>query len=411
MAGNGTAHPFVLGIRTFLAYLASAFGLVTIVRSESDLENQDDDYIYGDARLYYIVDKVITSKEFIGDNSRILGCNSAINNLWTYTGTGVAFQNLGTSKMRLTEMSIDASSGTMLKINGDNTSNINQRLNLNNVVGFCDRFIEFDGAGALVLDTCNINCVGTNLYPINVNATGIIVFNIDGLYIGGTPAGGAQINFNSSTANEWEINNMIYDGDAAGYAISGLPNCGNVTTGGRIAVTNCNFNDSNNPLNGIQTTDVCSFFEACAGLDPSQISAVAFLTSTYRITVAAAGIYYKVMLDSSRLGGKFELSGGGLKYIGDVPVFLNGSMGASADKVGGGRDNVSFKLGVYDDSTATTVFYNDTESEFNDGNTNTLSMPVGTIRVERDDILFVYGANLSDSIDIDFIKCNLSVHS
>lgn len=267
------------------------FTNIVIIQKESDFPVQDGTTITGESGyLYYIVKPITTAKQFIGDDCRILGIGTQTV-LWTYTGTGSALQNSATGRLTVDSLNISATNGTAFTVNGDNTGNANQRINISSSVVLADKIMTISGAGAVVIDEVNWVLSGSVLDAITVSATNMLVFNMSRAFVGGISSGGSVVNFGTATSREYEISDLIYDGDSAGHVFKGLSGGGNVVIGSKFVCEGGNFTGSTTPLVGLSPSDIRIIFRDNAGLADSFFSVDTRLSSPTTVNITSANSF------------------------------------------------------------------------------------------------------------------------
>lgn len=229
------------------------------INKESDFPVQDATTITLQDNFAYVIGaSFTTTKRFICGNSTIRAGNST-NVMLTYTGTDPMF-TVTNNKFRIERIQLDCPNAYVVRINGTNTGNVNERVNIvSSVIDNCVGFIDFNQAGASVVFECQVqNVTGTEAFK--VVGSNIVILSVDKLFVGGLVNGAKGVDFTTSTTNEIEFENTSIFGNAGATALSGLTNNGNLTSTGFATVNNCNFESFTTPLSGISANDSKWFF-------------------------------------------------------------------------------------------------------------------------------------------------------
>ena len=270
----------------------SATGVATpsnlrFISSEADFDNQTAFTITLTPGLFYQIGASFsTTKNIIGTGAVLEGLSAATT--LTYTGTGNMFSTIN-GTFRISSIFLDCPSGTVFKATGDDTGNINHRINATSILVLnCKKLLEANGAGGFVYDVVQVaNMTGTVAVSF-VSTVAAAIWDFKRIAILGMTAGSVGFDLGTSVTRDLEMSNIIMFGDAIATAISGLANSGNISSGNLASVSNCNFSDFTNQLSGITTNDIRWNFSSNASLAPTRPDALASIISNATVTTIIA---------------------------------------------------------------------------------------------------------------------------
>ena len=368
-----------------------------VINQESDFPDQDTTTItLATGTAYKIGSPFVTTKTIIGNNSTVFSSSAGGVPLITYTGTGSMFK-VDNTILRVTGMTVDCPNGTAFEINGDNTGNPNQRMNIANLaVVNCEKFIDFNGAGAVVLGVVQMGNLNGSI-GAEFNATNALVISLDRVACFGLNAGAVMWDFGTMTALEIEMSDVIVAGDAAAIAMSGAANSANILSGGNGTVTGCNFATSTTPLSGIDEQDIrWNFTDNSQNVENSNNSSDTFLMSPETVTINTIGVFEPIngVNWSSTVQNRFTTATSGVTtYIGERPIKIKTSGSVTMEKVGGGSDQIEARIAL----NGTTLLQSSAITE----NSAPTSVPLESIfDVVNGDEISVEVANNTSTADV-----------
>lgn len=318
------------------------------IASEADFDNQTATTITLTPGIFYQIGASFsTSKNIIGTGAVLEGLSAATT--LTYTGTGSMFTAVN-GVFRISSIFIDCPNGTAFTCIGDDTGNINHRINATSMVILnCNKILDSIGAGGFVFDIIQAtNMPGSVGFSFSSTVPAAI-WSFNRIAILGMTAGAIGFDFGSSVSSEIEISDTIMFGDSTATAISGLPNSGNISSGNLATVTGCNFSSFAIPLSGISSDDARWEFTSNAGVTDSLSDALlgfnANTTETVITTINTPVITNAVwVLEDIR---RFSATTGGrATYISEQTKHFPVDIAVGVISVGGGSTDITVYLAL-----------------------------------------------------------------
>jgi hypothetical protein len=325
------------------------------IASEADFDNQTATTITLTPGIFYQIGASFSSsKNVIGDGATVQGLNSAA--IWTYTGTGSMFTTA--SSMRVKSIFLDCPNATVFTMNGTDTGNIAERINVyETVVINCTGILASNGAGAQIFDLFQVsNMTGATGFSL-LSTTPSIILSFQRVSILGMSAGSIGFDLGSSVTQEIELSNVIMFGDPSATAISGLPNSGNITSGNLGSVNNCNFSSFTTQLSGVSVNDVRWNFLGNASLSDSISDGLIHTeANALETTISTIGVAVKanaVFLDDDI--SRFTSDGAGrLTYVGESSARLPIDITATVKAASGGDKQIGLCVSLNGSPITTT---------------------------------------------------------
>ena len=317
----------------------------------------------------------------------------------TYLGTD-DFIEVTTDAVELRALSVYIPNAKLL--GGISGAEITETVIMNNVNCFeCASIGEFSDPPAVIADTCaffNLTDSG-----ISFSST-ITAIEIKNCFFNLSAANGSiAVDLGASVVDQLKINGNQFIGDPSDFAISGLPNNGNLPAGSDAS---CFGNTilGLTGVDGVQAQDTQWKFRDNNTVDDSRNAANGYLTALQTVIINTQGVFEAINGGNwaTTISDKFTVSAAGVfTYIGvsDIDVLVVSS--ATLEKVGGQADLIALRLAV----NGTTL----TESEVSTKNTTPTSLTSQTlVRVSTGDTIALYVANLEADDNIEVSNANVS---
>ncbi len=319
-----------------------------VVNSESDFPVQDANTIdIADGFAYKIGSPITTSKQFLMKGGTVFSdLVDPDHPFLTYTGTGSMFL-VDKVRANIYTIAMNCPNGTLVEVIGDNTFNINHRINLSNfVVPDCKHLAKSTSGGSLVLSEAQANVTGN--YAI-LHEGNVVLSSLERIAIN-LAAGAKGVDLGSATVLIPEFGNLIFSGDATAIPLSGAVSSGNIPVGNVGTVQGCNFTGFTTPLQGITTTDVrWDFARSNSGIQHTVNATDAFLIATRTVPNPGANVWTEVDGGGwlSSASSRFTVDSAGVAtYIGEIPIFVKLSGSATVEKQGGGSQTIEVRFAV-----------------------------------------------------------------
>lgn len=311
---------------------------VTFVTQESDFPNQDVNNIYIDG-YYWVTASFSTAKKFVVTSDfAVFTCGSTYGPTVTFTGTGDMFSGTDTN-FYMHDANVDAGIGNRT-FNFVDTIGGQKLVTLINVIvantASFGRFEDMNFVGITNSSCANaadgIDIIGTSTGVVSIYKLGLI----------STSASFIGINLNSSQAFLFEFDNLFISAPSGAFGISGLASNGNVPTGRRASVNNCEFFGAMTDLQNITVNDVrWNFSGNTPTRDSMQFGLLSLIANTTQ-TVApssptlVAGTW--TVEDTSFFTGT---TGGRLTYNGERDIYVDIGAVVSIEPASGSNKSLS----------------------------------------------------------------------
>ncbi len=317
-----------------------------VVNAESDFPIQDANTIdIADGFAYKIGSPITTSKQFLMKGGTIFSdLVDAAHPSLTYTGTGSMFL-VDKVRANIYTIALDCPNGTLAEVIGDNTFNINHRINLSNfVVPNCKHLAKSTSGGSLVLSEGQANVTGN--YAV-LHEGNVVLSSLERIAIN-LAAGAKGVDLGSATIVVPEFGNLIFSGDATAIPLSGAASSGNIPIGNVGTVQGCNFTGFTTPLQGVTVSDIrWDFARSNAAIQHTVNTTDAYLTTSRTVPNIGANVWTEVDGGNwqSSVSSRFTVdSAGRATYIGEIPIFVKCSGSVTVDKTGGGSQNIEVRF-------------------------------------------------------------------
>lgn len=362
---------------------------------------------------YFISDAVVTSKSFICEGGSIKSTVAGGVVQLTYTGSAPMFSSVN-NRITLSEIVIDCPNAVLISASGSGAFNPSERVNLNrvevvNCVGVGD--LSSLGGGIVVSVCLFANVTGS--YGFKFSGSGTIVNDMQRFAIGGLQSGAIGIDFDSATANGYEIRNYIPIGDAAAIPISGLSSSGNVNAGGLMKVFDCSFDGFTTPLSGIDVDDVRVDFGDNTGLQDSKTFAYFCLdavSSPETLTTGATGTYAELITTNfTEISvGRWSVSNAGVAtFNGERSIRAKIQGFASATNAGGGSDTITVRAAANWTGSADSGL--PCSGSITDNNNPTTLAIIAETQINPGDEVNVIWSNLSNGSNIEVSQITIVI--
>ena len=387
--------------------LASQADNLIVINQESDFPVQDGTTITLAPDTAYLIGGIFsTAKTIIGDGSVVLSSGTTGSALLTYTGTGSMFKATNT-RLTINDITVDCPNGTLLELNGSGSGSAAERMNLRNVVcANCVKVLDFDDAGAIIIDSVSMANVTGNA-PFTFAGSNIVIVSLSRVGVFGLIASAVCYDLGTAVFGDIEIIDNIIFGNAAATVVSGLAGSANLSAGSIGMVSGSNFSAFTTPLSGITEQDARWDFRDNAGVVNSRNAADSFLTTLETVTIATQSVFVQVNGSNwqTTVSDRFTSATTGIvTYVGERDIEVKVSGYATVAKVGGGSDEIEVRFAL----NGTTLERSGGTTE----NASPTSVPLeALIPLTNGDEINFFAANNSSTSNIEVSKASLVIVS
>lgn len=373
---------------------------VVVVNSESDFPAAAGGVITLAANTTYVLGAAIstTNRFVVSDNTAVTG--DIFHNTLTYTGTGVMFTGSDAS-FHIYNCRLSCDTGTVFDIT-DTVGNVKFYLCENVIVEQCAKWGNYDDMRLTQIrnSSCSdadqgITLSGTNGLILAISEFGLVSTNVT--FVG--------IDLQTSITNTIEFTNLVLQAPSGGVGIKGAANSANVPSGLIATVTDCSFNSTITPLNGIANSDIRWEFRGNAGIGDSTKAVDTYLTTQETVTISTAGVFVAIGGTNwqNDVASRFTTSTAGVAtYEAEVDDCFMAQGHATVSKVGGGADQLELRIAV----NGTTLAKSGSVTE----NASPTTVSVQALQgLSENDTVQLYVANLDSTSNVVVDVASLTV--
>lgn len=378
---------------TELFGVVASLGIV-FVKQESDFPVQDATTITLESQTQYIITATFsTAKSFTVKDAAVLTSSSTLGPVLTYTGTGSMFN--------ITDASFVI---RLIRIDHPNAQAFNFVDSVGGTFLFLSDFVRhltgtkygtFSNPQTVLITQGAAFSMGAG---VTITGSNVLIISFDKFFINSTSSSFKGIDLNSAVAQTIEFSDVIVNGPAGAFALSGLANNGNIPVGRLAMVDNCEFGGGLTPLENITNSDTRWNFSDNTPIPDTIADGLLSLTANATATVIAT-VDTPVLVAGTFVVERISLytgtTAGRMTYEAERDLVTPIDISVQIEPVSGTNKDITVYLALNG-----TIITNSGKSVRADSGNPLVLGVIWQLNLSENDFLEIFVENNSDSVNI-----------